>query len=123
MVVFEVKGEALGTYFMQFGQILSFSSDHNVGEWKFDIMLCRQAFDTIPRMLDIEGRMLPVIVLGRRPACWKCGQMYYMATLCRRWPAMDCQPASDKSTPEILNVPLKKTSVHATPLPTVGEGD
>lgn len=79
VVVFEVpkhvKGKALAAYFMQFRQILSFSSDHKVGEWRFDVMLCRQPFDSIPSMLDIDQRMLPIIVTDRKPTCWKCANL------------------------------------------------
>lgn len=43
VAVFEVparvKGKAMATYFMQFGQILGFSSEHKVGEWRFDVMV------------------------------------------------------------------------------------
>lgn len=81
-VLAHIKGEALAAYFMQFRQILYFSSDHKVGEWRFYVMLCRQSFDSIPIMLNIDGRMLPVIVTGRRPTCWKCGKPGHMAYVC-----------------------------------------
>lgn len=85
VVVFEVPAHMKGkAYFMQFREILGYSSDHKVGEWRFDVMLCRRAFDTIPSMLDIDERMLPVIVTGRRPTCWKCGKTGHMRSSVRQ---------------------------------------
>lgn len=59
-----VKGEALAVYSKEFAQLISVSSGRKLREWSFNIMLCRQAFEAIPSMLDIGERMLSVIVTG-----------------------------------------------------------
>lgn len=73
VAVYEVpahmKCEALATYFKQFDKSSSVSSDVKLGKWSFDIMHCRWVFDDIPSMLDIGGRMLLIIVTGRRQTC------------------------------------------------------
>lgn len=57
VTVFEVPapvyGEHLALYRKQYGEILDFSSDRKNGEWRFDIMLNKQAFTSDPICLDV----------------------------------------------------------------------
>lgn len=46
-----------------------------------------------------------------------------MASACPEKLTLDCRPASDNNAPESSTMPATKTTVPATPLSTVGEGD
>ena len=59
----------LAAYILNFGDIVSATHDGMHGKWRFDIMLDAKTFYSIPNWLDVEGRRLPVIVFGRKPAC------------------------------------------------------
>ena len=64
----------LATYMLNFGDIVSATHDGMRREWRFDIILDVKTY-SIPNWLDVEGRRLPIIVSGRKPACWHCGEI------------------------------------------------
>ena len=45
-------------------------------------MLDVKTFYSVPNWLDVEGRKLPVIVSGRKPACWHCGKIGHLSAVC-----------------------------------------
>ena len=45
-------------------------------------MLDVKTFYSIPNWLDVEGRRLPVIVSGCKPACWCCSKIGHLSTVC-----------------------------------------
>ncbi len=45
-------------------------------------MLDAKTFFSVPNWLDVEGRRLPVIVSGRKPACWHCGEIGHLSAVC-----------------------------------------
>ena len=61
----------LAAYMLQFGDIVSATHDGMRGKWRFDIMLDAKTFYSVPKWLEVEGRRLPVIVSGRKPALWR----------------------------------------------------
>ena len=67
---------------LQFGDIVSATHDGMRGEWRFDIMLDMKTFYSVPNWLKVEGRRLPVIVSGRKPACWHCGEIGHLSAVC-----------------------------------------
>ena len=68
----------LAAYMLQFGDIVTATHDGMRGEWRFDIMLDVKTFYSVPNWLEVEGCRLPVIVSGRRPACWHCGEIGHL---------------------------------------------
>ena len=72
----------LAAYMLQFGDIVSATHDGMRGEWRFDIMLDVKTFYSIPNWLEVEGHRLPVIVSGRKPACWHCGEIGHLSAVC-----------------------------------------
>ena len=72
----------LAAYMLQFGDIVSATHDGMRGEWRFDIMLDVKTFYSVPNWLEVEGRRLPVIVSGRKPACWHCGEIGHLSAVC-----------------------------------------
>ena len=72
----------LAAYMLQFGDIVSATHDGMRGEWRFDIMLDAKTFYSIPNWLEVEGRRLPVIVSGRKPACWHYGEIGHLSAVC-----------------------------------------
>ena len=72
----------LAAYMLQFGNIVSATHDGMRGEWRFDIMLDMKTFYYVPNWLEVEGRRLPVIVSGRKPACWHCGEIGHLSAVC-----------------------------------------
>ena len=72
----------LAAYMLQFGDIVSATHDGMRGEWRFDIMLDMKTFHSVPNWLEVEGRRLPVIVSGRKPACWHCGEIGHLSAVC-----------------------------------------
>lgn len=66
----QVIEEHLAIYLHQYDQILGATSDNVNG--RFDIMLGCLAFVSVPNCLDFVAG--PVIVAGRKPTCWKCGE-------------------------------------------------
>ena len=75
VTVFDVPGyffdENIAAYMMQYGEIIDVSHDSMRGEWRFDLMIDHKTFHSIPNWLDLDGRKLPIIVNGRKPACWR----------------------------------------------------
>ena len=71
----------LAAYMLQFGDIVSATHDGMRGEWRFDIMLDMKTFYSVPNWLEVEGRRLPVIVSGRKPACWHCGEIGHLSAV------------------------------------------
>ena len=45
-------------------------------------MLDCKTFYSIPNWLDLEECRLPVIVSGRKPACWHCGEIGHLSAFC-----------------------------------------
>lgn len=45
-------------------------------------MIDQEALTSIPNSLEIGGKYYPVIVTGRKPACWKCGVIGYLTPFC-----------------------------------------
>ena len=72
----------LAAFMLNFGDIVSATHDGMPGEWRFDIMLDAKTFYSVPNWLDVEGRRLPVIVSGRKPACWHCGDIGHLSAVC-----------------------------------------
>ena len=72
----------LAAFMLKFGDIVSATHDGMRGEWRFDIMLDVKTFYSVPNWLDVEGRSLPVIVSGRKPACWHCGEISHLSAVC-----------------------------------------
>ena len=77
-----LRGANLAAYMLQFGDIVSATHDGMRGEWRFDIMLDMKTFYSVPNWLEVEGRRLPVIVSGRKPACWHCGEIGHLSAVC-----------------------------------------
>ena len=84
--IYEVPGflrdANLAAYMLQFGDIVSATHDGMHGEWRFDIMLDVKTFYSVPNWLEVEGHRLPVIFSGRKPACWHCGEIGHLSTVC-----------------------------------------
>ena len=72
----------LAAYMLNFNDIVSATYDGMRGKWWFDIMLDVKTFYSIPKWLDVEGLRLPVIVSGRKPACWRCGEIGHLSAVC-----------------------------------------
>ena len=64
----------LAAFMLNFGDIVSATHDGMRGEWRFDLTSNIKTY-SVPNWLDVEGRRLPVIVSGRKPACWHCGEI------------------------------------------------
>ena len=61
-------------------------------------MLDAKTFFSVPNWLDVEGRRLPVIVSGRKPACWHCGEIGHLSAVCPGKKAPK-KPDQDAGTP------------------------
>ena len=72
----------LAAFMLNFGDIVSATHDGMRGEWRFDLMLDAKTFYSVPNWLDVAGRMLPVIVSGRKPANWHCGEIGHLSAIC-----------------------------------------
>ena len=72
----------LAAFMLQFGEIVSVTHDGMRKEWLFDIMLDVKTFYSVPNWLNVEGRRLPVIVSGRKHACWQCGEIGHLSAVC-----------------------------------------
>ena len=86
MSIYEVpsflRDANLAAYMLQFGDIVSATHSGIRGEWRFDIMLDMKSFYSVPNWLEVEGRRLPVIVSGRKPACWHRGKIGHLSAVC-----------------------------------------
>lgn len=68
----------LGRFLDQFGQILIASSDDlNEGD-SFDIILDQKVFIPAIKMFQ----KMPLIVIGRKPTCWKCWETVHLYYSC-----------------------------------------
>ena len=72
----------LAAFMLNFGDIILATHDGMHGKWRFDIMLDAKTFYSVPNWLDVKGRRLPVIVSGRKPACWRCGEIGHLSAVC-----------------------------------------
>ena len=52
------------------------------GEQRFDFIFDSKTFFSIPYWLDLEGRWLPVIGTGRKPAHWHCWEIGPLSENC-----------------------------------------
>ena len=71
----------LAVYMLNFGDIVSDTHDGMRGEWRFDIMLDVKTY-SVPNWLDVGGHRLPVIVSGRKLACWYSGEIGHLSAVC-----------------------------------------
>ena len=88
----------LAAFMLNFGDIVLATHDGMRGEWRFDLMLDAKTFFSVPNWLDVEGRRLPVIVSGRKPACWHCGEIGHLSAVCPGKKALK-KPDQDAGTP------------------------
>ena len=88
----------LAAFMLNFGDIVSATHDGMRGEWRFDLMLDAKTFFSVPNWLDVEGRRLPVIVSGRKPACWHSGEIGHLSAVCPGKKAPK-KPDKDAGTP------------------------
>ena len=88
----------LAAFMLNFGDIVLATHDGIRGEWRFDLMLDAKTFFSVPNWLDVEGRRLPVIVSGRKPACWHCGAIGHLSAVCPGKKAPK-KPDQDAGTP------------------------
>ena len=121
----------LAAYMLQFGDIVSATHDGMRGEWRFDIMLDMKTFYSVPNWLEVEGRRLPVIVSGRKPACWHCGEIGHLSAVCpgKKAPKKpDHKPGTlspvvksntEKEAPVVLPTPAGKKTPTPPSSPTV----
>lgn len=67
--------------------------------WSFNIMLNRKAFLSIPNCLEVGVLKLPIIVTGRKPVCWKCGETGHLSFSCPEKKASGSPAPVDQNTP------------------------
>ena len=67
---------------LQYGDIVGSAHDSIREEWRFDIILDSTTFYSIPNWLDLEGCRLPVIVTGRKSACWHYDEIGHLFMVC-----------------------------------------
>ena len=79
------------------GDIVSTTHDSMRREWKFDLMIDVKTFYSLPNWL-------PVIVTGRKPACWHCGETSHLSVICpgKKTPLK----APDRSLPPAVKTPI-----------------
>ena len=77
-----VRDANLAAFMLNFGDFVSATHDGMRGEWRFDIMLDVKTFYSVSNWLDVGGHRLPVIVSGRKPACWYCGEIGHLSAVC-----------------------------------------
>ena len=102
----------LAAYMLQFGDIVSATHDGMRGEWRFDIMLDMKTFYSVPNWLEVEGRRLPVIVSGRKPACWHCGEIGHLSAVCPGKKA----PKKPDHKPDTLSPVVKSNTEKEAPV-------
>ena len=105
----------LAAYILQFGDIVSATHDGMRGEWRFDIMLDVKTY-SVPNWLEVEGRRLPVIVSGRKPACWHCCEISHLSAVCP-WKKAPKMPDQKLGTlpPVVSNTEKEAPVVSPTP--------
>ena len=84
----------LAAFMLNFGDIVSATHDGMRGEWRFDLMLDAKTFYSVPNRL-------PVIVSGRKPACWHCGEIGHLSAVCPGKKAPK-KPDQNPGTPHLL---------------------
>ena len=107
----------LAAYMLQFGDIVSATHDGMRGEWRFDIMLDMKTFYSVPNWLEVEGRRLPVIVSGRKPACWHCGEIGHLSAVCP-WKKAPKKPDHKQDTlSPVVKINTEKEAPVVSPTP------
>ena len=103
----------LAAFMLNFGDIVSATHDRMRGEWRFDLMLDAQTFYSVPNWLDVEGRRLPVIISGRKPACWHCGEIGHLSAVCpgKKAPKKPDQNPGTPPPPVVTNNKKKEAPV------------
>ena len=101
----------LATFILNFGDIVSATHDGMRGEWRFDIMLYAKTFYSVPNWLDVEGRRLPVIVSGRKPVCWHCGEIGNLSAVCPGKKALKKPHQNSSTLPPVVTNSKKETPV------------
>ena len=91
----------LAAFMLNFGDIVLATHDGMRGEWRFNLILDVKTFYSVPNWLDVEGRRLPVIVSGRKPACWHCGEIGHLSAVCPGKKAPK-KPDQNPGTPHLL---------------------
>ena len=107
----------LAAYMLQFGDIVSATHDGMRGEWRFDIMLDMKTFYSVPNWLEVEGRRLPVIVSGRKPACRHCGEIGHLSAV---WPGKKAPKKPDHkpgTLPPVVTTNTEKEAPVVSPTP------
>jgi len=107
--------ENLAGYFMKYGDLVAARHDGMRGEWSFDIMLSKTAFDSVPNFLDLEGRRLSVIVTGRKPACWNCFKTGHLSSNCPGKKAPVIATSKTRDTLPLPKSPGRKEASEAEP--------
>ena len=72
----------LTAHMMDYGDVVAVHPDSYLGEWKFELMLDFKTFHSIPNWLDVNGERIPMIISGRKPACWRCSQVGHLSAAC-----------------------------------------
>ena len=107
----------LAAYMLQFGDIVSATHDGMRGEWRFDIMLDVKTFYSVPNWLEVEGRRLPVIVSGRKPACWHCGEIGHLSAVCPGKKAPKKPDPKPRTLPPVVASNTEKEAPVVSPTP------
>ena len=107
----------LAAYMLQFGDIVSATHDGMRGEWRFDIMLDMKTFYSVPNWLEVEGRRLPVIVSGRKPACWHCGEIGHLSAVCPGKKAPKKPDHKPGTLPPVVTTNTEKEAPVVSPTP------
>ena len=83
-------------------------------------MLDDKTFYSISNWLDLEGRWLPVIISGLKPACWHCSAIGHISVVCpKKMVPKKPDPARD-TLPPTMAIDEKEAPVV---LPTVRASD
>ena len=88
----------IAAFLMEFGEIVNAELDSVHGVWSFELMLTTKAFYEVPNWLVFEGRRLPIIVTGRKPVCWRCGETGHLAAKCPGKKAPVSAPSKNQSS-------------------------
>ena len=74
-------------------------------------MLDAKTFYSVLNWLDVEGRRLPVIVSGRKPACWHCGEIGHLSAVCPRKKALKKPNQNPGTLPPVVTNSEKEAPV------------